>query len=243
MKRRLSTLLICTVLFTACATTAPPANNAPKEKPKNIKEWIGQNRSHHGAAAGAALGFLGGAGLALLQGKKIDDVLADAVVGATIGAIAGYAIGKHQDRIFAGRDLAIRYARYDASQGYVARIEAVSFDPPNPKPGQTAKLSVRYIVLGPIANEELKIRMFRGLKYGDDYIFGVGPDEFAVPKGGGIVGSTVELTLSKKATVGTYSGEALLEDTKGRFPQVIGNGSLYVVENAHTRGGAATAAR
>lgn len=241
--KRLSTLLICTVLFAACATTAPPPNNAPKEKPKNVKEWIAQNRSHRGAVTGAAIGFFAGALLAAAQGKKADDILADAVIGATVGAIAGYAVGKHQDRIFAGRDLAIRYARYDASQGYVARIEAVSFDPPNPKPGQSAKLTVRYIVISPNANELLKIRMFRGLKYGDDYVFGVGPNEFDVPKGGGIVDSTVELTLSKKATVGTYSGEALLEDTKGRFPQVISNGALYVVASAQTHGGAATAAR
>jgi len=241
--KRVASILICTILFAACATTAPPANSAPKEKPRNVKEWIAQNRSHRGAVAGATIGFLVGGLRAAAMGKKADDILADAVIGATVGALAGYAIGKNQDRIFAGRDLAVRYARYEPSQGYIARIEAVSFDPPNPKAGERARLSVRYIVLGPDPNEPLKIRIFRGLKYGDDYIFGVGPNEFVVPKGGGIVDSSVELTLSKKATVGTYNGEALLEDTKGRFPQVIGTGALYIVASAQTRGGAAAAAR
>lgn len=242
MKRRLASILICSVLFTACATTAPPANSA-KEKPKNVKEWIAQNRSHRGAATGAMVGFLIGAAGAAVQGKKAEDILTDAVIGAAVGAMAGYALGKHQDHVFAGRDLAIRYARYEPAQGYVARIEAVSFDPANPKPGQSAKLSVRYIVLGPDPNEALKIRMFRGLKHEDDYVFGVGPNEFTVPKGGGIVESTVELTLSKKATAGTYSGEALLEDPKGRFAQVVGTAALYVVASAQTRGRTATAAR
>jgi hypothetical protein len=89
----------------------------------------------------------------------------------------------------------------------------------------------------------LTIRLFRGLKYGDDYIFGAGPNEFVVPKGGGIVDSTVELTLPKKATEGTYSIEALLEDSKGRFPQAVGTGALYIVARAQQRSGVATAAR
>jgi hypothetical protein len=179
----------------------------------------------------------------VLTGKQGDEVLARAVAGATIGATIGFAVGKYQDHIFAGRDLAIRTVGYDDSQGYMARVENVAFDPPNAKPGQRAKLYVRYIVLGPDPNEELTIRVFRGLKYGDDYIFGAGPNEFVVPKGGGIVDSTVELTLPKKAPEGTYSIEALLEDAKGRFPQVIGTGALYIVARAQPRSGEATAAR
>jgi hypothetical protein len=242
MRQRIASILVCTVLFTACATTT--ATNAPKAKPKNVKEWLAQqSRANRGAIAGAIIGGLLGAATAAVSGKGGDEIVEHALIGAAAGALAGFAVGKHQDQIYAGRDLAIKYAGYDSSQGYVARVEKVAFDPPNPKPGKNAKLYVRYLVLGPDPNEALKIRIFRGLKYGDDYVFGAGPNEFVVPKGGGIVDSMVELTLPKKAPVGTYSIEALLEDTKGRFPQVIGTGALYIIAHAPQRSGAATAAR
>jgi hypothetical protein len=243
MKQRIASVLICTILFTACATT-PAANTTSTQKPTNVKEWLAkQSRPKSGAIIGGFVGGLLGATTAVLAGKKGDDVIAQAVAFAVVGAAAGFAVGKHQDHIFAGRDLAIRTAGYESSQGYMARVENVSFDPPNAKPGQHAKLCVRYIVLGPDPNEALTIRLFRGLKYGDDYIFGAGPNEFVVPKGGGIVDSTVELTLPKKAPEGTYSIEALLEDAKGRFAQVVGTSALYIVARAQQRSGVATAAR
>jgi hypothetical protein len=244
MRERIASFLICSVLFTACATTTPPANNAPGEKPANVKEWLAkQSRPKSSAIIGGIIGGLLGAASGVLTGKDSDEVLARAVAGAAIGATIGFAVGKYQDHIFAGRDLAIRTVGYDDSQGYMARVENVAFDPPNAKPGQQAKLCVRYIVIGPDPNEELTVRVFRGLKYGDDYIFGAGPNEFVVPKGGGIVDSTVELTLPKKAPEGTYSIEALLEDAKGRFPQVVGTGALYIVARAQQRSGVAMAAR
>jgi hypothetical protein len=243
MRQRIASALICTILFTACATT-PVTKTSSTEKPKNVKEWLAkQSRPKSNAIIGGIIGGVLGAATGVLAGKQGDEVIARAVAGAAIGATIGFGVGKHQDRIFAGRDLAVRAAGYDGSQGYMARVENVAFDPPNAKPGQHAKLYVRYLVLGPDANEDLTIRLFRGLKYGDDYIFGAGPNEFVVPKGGGIVDSTVELTLPKKAPEGTYSIEALLEDSKGRFPQAVGTGALYIVARAQQRSGVATAAR
>ena len=69
----------------------------------------------------------------------------------------------------------------------------------------------------------------RGLKYGDDYILGVGPNDFVVPRGGGIVESSMPVTLPGKAPAGPYGVEALLEDPLGRFTETLGAGSLYVV--------------
>jgi len=241
MKQRIASVLICTLLFTACAT-APATKTG--EKPKNVKEWLAtQSRPKRNAIIGGVIGGLAGGLSGVLTGKQPDEVLARMIAGASVGAAIGLAVGAHQDRMFAGRDLAVRTAGYDGSQGYVARVETVAFDPPNAKPGQRAKLCVRYLVLGPDPNEALTIRLFRGLKYGDDYIFGAGPNEFIVQKGGGIVDSTVELTLPKKAPEGTYSIEALLEDSKGRFPQAVGTGALYIVARAQQRSGVATAAR
>jgi len=243
MRNRIASLLICSLLFGACATAPAPNATAPA-KPANIKEWMAQQsrakkRAIVGALIGGAIGALG-AGIA---GMDHEQIVKHAVAGAVAGAITGFAIGKRQDQIFAGRDLAVRQAHYDSSQGYVARVEQVRFEPPNPKPGQTASLYVRYLVLGPDPNENIKVRMFRGLKYGEDYVFGAGPNEFVVPKGGGVVESTVELTLSKKAPAGTYNAEALIDDEQGRFAPHLGTTDLYIVARAAQRGGVVMAAR
>ena len=187
-------------------------NGTAAAEPKNIKEWVvAQPRATKRAIVGALFGAALGAARAQLIGS---DPVEGALAGGLIGAVAGYAIGKHQDRVFAARDEAVRTAQYDRSQGYVARIEEVAFDPPRSKPGQTVTLYVRYLVVGPDPNETIKVTMFRGLKSGGKYIAGAGPNEFAIPKGGGIVESRVPITLSKKVSKGTYGVEALIEDRR-----------------------------
>jgi len=240
MKQGIALLLIVTLLTTACATTAPPKN--AQAKPTNIKEWLStQSRPRGNAIVGAVAGAFLGAVTARLTGE---DVLKGAAAGALLGAVVGFTVGKRQDQIYAGRDLAVREAKYDVTQGYVARIEEVGFNPAKPKPGQMAKLYVRYTIIGPDPNEELAVKMFRGLKYGDDYIMGAGPNEFTVPRGGAIVESTMDVTLPEKTPQGTYSVEALIEDPKGRFPMTIGTGAVYVVASAgQASGKVAVAAR
>ncbi|PYQ27622.1 MAG: hypothetical protein DMF56_19360 [Acidobacteria bacterium] len=225
------------MLLSACVTTAPSSKANTPPRPNNIKEWMAlQSRAKKKALIGALIGAVAGGLSAGIAGGNTDDILKNALAGAVVGAIAGFAIGKREDTIFAGRDLAIRQAGYDRSQGYIARVEAVTFDPPQPKPGETATLYVRYLVLGPDPNETIKVKMFRGLKYGDDYVFGAGPNEFKVPQGGGVVESKLDLVLPKKAPEGTYAAEALLEDSQGRFPQTLGKGVLYILARAGSRG-------
>jgi len=225
MKQSIASLLIFSLLLTACATTTPPKN--AQTKPANVKEWLAtQSRAKSHAIVGAFAGAVLGAVSARLSGG---DPWQGAAAGAIIGAAAGFNIGKRQDRIYAQRDLAVRQVQYERAQGYVASIEEVAFDPAKPKPGQKATLYVRYMIIGPDPNEEISVKMFRGLKYGEDYIMGAGPNEFVVPRGGGIVESTMEVTLPEKAPQGTYSIEALIEDPKGRFPMVISTGAVYVV--------------
>ena len=241
MKQSIASLLIVALLFTACATTTPPNSAQTKPKPTNIKEWL-DSRPKQQAFAGAIAGAFAGALSAKLAGK---DPWTGAAAGAAVGAMAGYLVGKRQDRIYAERDLAVRQAQYEIAQGYVAKIEEVTFNPSRPKPGESATLYVRYMIIGPDRNEKITVKMFRGLKYGEDYIMGMGPDEFVVPRGGGIVESTMDVTLPKKAPQGTYSVEALIEDPKGRFPTTIGTGAVYIVASLDhaPRGRAAGASR
>lgn len=228
MRHVTASLLIGVFLVSGCATTTPGVT--PASKPGNIKEWMAnQSRAKKKAVLGALAGAAFGAATAALMGMDSREVLERAVAGGVAGAIAGFIIGKRQDRIFAERDAAIREAGYDVGQGYVARIVHVSFNPPQPKPGQTVTLYVRYLVVGPNPNETIKVTMFRGLKYGDDYVYGIEPNEFVVPNGGAIVESTAVVTLPKKAPEGTYSVEALIENPEGRFEQVVGRGELYIV--------------
>ena len=235
MKRRIASLLIATMFASGCAT-APPQKST--KKAANIKEWVMEhNRAQRNALVLGLVGAVLSGGVTAATGGSREDILRNTMAGGIAGAVAGFAFGKHQDRIFAGRDIAVRQANYDQTQGYVARIDEVSFTPANPKPGAKATLYVRYLVLGPNPNEAIHVRLFRGIKYGDDYIFGAGPNDFVIPRGGGVIESSVELTLPKKAPQGTYGIEAYVEEEKGRFPQVIGTNALYIVAHVQQRGG------
>lgn len=225
--KEIAGFLALSLLLGSCASTISPAKNGSQTHPRNVKEWMnGQSRAKKGAIVGSLLGAVTGAVIAIERGKNPWE---GAAAGAVGGAIVGFAIGRSQDKIYANRDDAIRTVGYNPAQGYLARVEEIKFIPSQPRPGQTASLYVRYLVVGPNPNEEIKVRMFRGLKYGDDYIVGAGPNEFTVPRGGGIVESTMPITLPAKVPQGTYGLEALLEDPAGRFPQALGTSALYLV--------------
>jgi hypothetical protein len=207
----------------AQAAPVRPAPAAPKAT--NIKQWLESHKrskkaAFFGALIGAGLGALGAAG----HGQN---VVRGAIVGAVAGGIAGFLIGKNQDKIYAGRDRAVELAHYEPSQGYVMRVEEMSLEPANPKPGETATLSVRYLVIGPDPREEITVNCFRGIKYQEDFVFGDGPRSFVVPHGGGIVTTQARITIPDKAPAGTYAVEAMFEDPRGRFQQTSSS-PLYI---------------
>jgi outer membrane lipoprotein SlyB len=196
---------------------------AATRKPKNIKEWLSTNRTRKSSAIGAVAGAILGGLFAKARGQN---VLRGAAAGAALGGVAGYLVGQHRDRVFAGRDEAVRRAQYDPSQGYVIRIESVQFEPKSIGPGGKVTLHVRYLVVGPDPHETIKINSYRGIKYQDSYLTG-DQASLEVPSGGGIVESTAEFTLSKDAPAGTYAAEAILEDAQGRFNKT-GTSPLYI---------------
>lgn len=195
------------------------------EKPQSVKEWINsQPRKKKGAIKGAIRGALAGLAGALVLGK---DPMAGIAAGAATGALVGYLVGRRKDKIYAARDAAVAEVNYDPSQGYVIQIQEVRFDPPQLLPGQTSQLYVRYLVVGPNPKEKIVVQSYTGLKYDDNYVFGSGPDKFTVPRGGGIVETTMDMTIPAEAPPGSYMAEAQFEERDGRFKDQ-GTGPLYV---------------
>jgi hypothetical protein len=208
---------------------SPPSDDraqpAPGPKARSLKEWVQANPNATrnavlGALAGAALGILG----ARAHGGKL---WKGAAIGGLAGGIAGYALGKSQDRLAANRDQAVRLAGYDPAQGYLLRLEAFQAEPATVAPGGTVTLSVRYLVIGPDPREKIAVNYFRGIKYQDSYLNGIGPTSYAVPDGGGLVSATWSMSLPKEAPPGSYAIEELIEDPHGRF-HVTATTPLYI---------------
>ncbi len=198
---------------TVASSATKPEDQAPK--PGGLKDWVkAHQRTKKAAFLGALGGAVAGAAIAARTGRSI---LGGALIGAAAGGLAGFLIGKNQDKIYAGRDEAVRQANYDPSQGYVMRVEQLSFEPANAKPGEKATLSIRYLVIGPDPHEQITVNCFRGIKYQDNYVMGDGPSSFVVPRGGGIVTTTSTITIPKDAPAGTYAVEATFDDPGGRF--------------------------
>lgn len=208
----------------ASSEGVPPAGAVPQ--PAALKAWLAQKRSRKSAFFGALLGAAAGALRARALGEN---VARGALAGGVVGGVVGFLVGRNQDKISASRDEAARMLHYDPSQGYVLKVEEMKLEPPRTEAGQTATLSLRYIVIGPDPLEDLTVNYSRGIKYQDAYISGDGPSSFIVPHGGGVVTTTSRLTIPGQARAGTYGIEALLEDPSGRF-QTSGTNPLYIGE-------------
>jgi hypothetical protein len=227
----MSALLILSLVLSGCASSlsgggGPTAIGTASAAPAHpLKTWLRQqSRARRGAVAGAIAGALLGYQRARILGH---DPAEGAAAGAVAGALAGYLIGRRQDTLHGSRDDAAARLGYDRSQGYVLAVEEARFEPPRIAPGGTARVYVRYLVVGPSNDEDLTIDAFTGVKYGGNYMNAIGPDTFVVPRGGGIVETRSEITIPAKAPPGTYSIEALFEDRAGRF-QSSRESLLYV---------------
>ena len=213
----------------AANASAPAAASDPGQVPpkaSNVKEWLA---SHKRSVKDAAIGVVAGALAGLFAASALHKSKAQgAAIGAVVGGLAGFALGHHRDKLYAGRDQAVQLVGYDPSQLYVMRVEQISVEPANPKPGDSAVLEVQYVVIGPDPHEAIDVNSFRGIKYQDDYIAGDGPQKFTVPNGGGIVTSRLEVTIPRDAPAGTYTVEAMFENPQGRFKQTRSS-PLYIM--------------
>lgn len=230
MRHVVGSFLIFALLLTGCATTstgAGPKNTTTAERGDQhpLKEWMSQqSRAKKKGIVGALVGAVAGAATAAITGR---DPWAGAAVGAVAGGLAGFLVGKRQDKLFGSRDEAVRKLDYDPSQGYVMEVDEISFEPANPEPGDEVVMTVRYLVVGPDPKENLTVESLTGVKYDGEFVMGDGPADFVVERGGGIVESTITLTLPKDAPNGTYALVAVLEDPQGRYGS-DGESALYL---------------
>ncbi len=219
------------------AAEEPPGGTEPivydevdveEEAPKHqsVKSWLSaQPRKKKGAIKGALKGAAIGLGGALLFGKN---PVKGVVAGAAAGALAGYLIGRRKDKIFAARDVAIAEIGYEPSQGYVMRIQEVRFDPPNLQPGETGTMYTKYVVVGPDPKEKIIVQAYTGLRYDESYLTGKGPDKTVVRRGGGIIETSVELTIPEEAPAGSYHVESMFDDPGGKFAESKQRSPVYV---------------
>ncbi len=180
-----------------------------------VKAAAAPKRSKRGAILGAITGGLAGAVSGLLVGGGTREILQRAAIGAATGALIGFVIGKHQDNLYANRDQAVQEAGYVPSDGFMLQVEQVNVEPGVLKPGVETMLHVRYLVISPDPNEKITMKTTCGLRYSDTYLATDGPSPFTLT-GGGIVDTTVPVTVPKNAPAGTYTIETIVEDSQGR---------------------------
>jgi len=226
MRQAAAVVMILTLLLTltACATTGA-AGSGLAENTHPLKSWLQNNKkAKTRAILGAGFGAVLGAAGAHALGR---DPVKGAVLGAAVGGLTGFLSGRWHDKRYGSRDEAIARLDYEPTQGYVLEIDDVRFEPGQLKPGEEAQVFVRYLVVGPKPDEDIRVQVSTGIKYDGEYVWGKEPEELVVKHGGGIIEISTALTIPKKAPAGTYSVEALFEESAGRF-QDSREKALYV---------------
>ena len=216
MKRTNAVLLIVALLSAGCATTGQGTGEVTGiGNAHPLKTWIAEyHRARRLAVVGALFGAATGAAAAAATGHKAWE---GALGGAIVGGAIGFAIGHDQDRVFAGRDVAVQETGYSSAQGYLIHVDQIRFEPEKASPGQTATLFVRYTVIGPDPTEDIVVNCFKGIRYESKYVMGEGPAAFTIRHGGAIVETSATIAIPAQVPAGSYTVETLLDDVHGRF--------------------------
>lgn len=210
MKRLLCTIL-AGILLASCTSTGNPKATRARTK----------------AAAGAVLGGIGGAAVAIVQGKKREDVLAAAAAGAVAGAVIGYSIGRAQDRRLASRDDAVREYGYDARRGYLLDLQEIELSPGTIPPGSTAQIRLVYTVLSPKELESIGVAYSTSLYHGDELVLDLGRQASSVTDGGGRMEVTFPFSVPAEAPGGTYELRTAVSLTEGALSETAAR-SFYI---------------
>lgn len=154
-----------------------------------------------GAGAGAVIG-------AMVSNNK----LVGALVGAAVGAIAGAIVGNYIDQQNATRAEAAKKYSYDAKKEKERlEVESVNVAPQQLTPGSTMDAAVRYTILAPDSNQQVKLTERRTLVCGKE-TFDL-PDREIV-RDQGTYTSTAKVTLPKDLTKGNYTLVTTITDGK-----------------------------
>lgn len=187
IQKRLAILLVCTLFLglMGCATARDS-----------------------GAVAGTAIGA--GVGAAV---SKHNPWLG-AMIGGTLGFIAGSAIGNYIDVQEKSRQESIRDLKYKPSQGHVARIESAGATPVTVKPGETIGLKVDYYVISPDPRAQVRIKETRIIKYNNKPI--MEPLKRVLVKNQGMASSTAKIPIPRDAQPGKYEVITIIDNGSSR---------------------------
>lgn len=110
-------------------------------------------RNNPRTTTGAAVGAAGGA----VAGGLLYKNATGAIVGGLLGGLAGGLIGNVMETRSQDYESTARDYKYTPSRGPVVRIEQVGTEPARLHPGETVELVVRYALLTPNPQQEVKI--------------------------------------------------------------------------------------
>ncbi len=160
-----------------------------------------------GAGIGAAVGALTGG----LVDKKSParGALLGAGVGGMVGGAVGWAVGAYQVKQVKSRQEVAAVTGYTPQQGVVAKVDRVAATPHQLKPGDQLVFQSQYTVLGPVQNEQVRVKETRTILYNDQPITDLPERELLLTQGTNEVQSS--LTLPKDAAEGTYRVRTVVE--------------------------------
>jgi len=209
MRRTIATTLFLVFLISLSAFPAEPGGST--RQPHPMQTWIKKHSVRKGLI-GALGGAVAGVIVAAATGNQ-DDAAKFAAVGAGIGGLVGFKLGRSQDQMIALRDETISRHQY-AGEGFAGGVESVGISADQAKPGQTISVTAGFWAIAPDARKQFKVDRMSGLRYPglDDYAGAqpVNPSPFAITGGGQWV-STFAFTIPPNLPPGTYDVEVVLD--------------------------------
>jgi len=205
--------IVLVMLLSINAVQPLHADDTPPVHP--MKQWLNQHSNSKKKVAWGAIsgGVLG----AIAARSRGEDPLKGALAGAAIGGLAGFLIGRSEDRRIADRAAVMRSVNYDPSQGYRAGVMQVAC-PGSARQGEQVKVRATFFVIGPDQSEKLTVSRFAGIaipgnlppeqKYAG--VKSVPPDPLPVAEAAGMWNSTFTVEIPPQLPPGTYEIEIMV---------------------------------
>ncbi len=160
-------------------------------------ETLKQNKAATGAGAGALAGGLAGA---LIGGgrKRTRNVL----IGAALGAAAGYGIGKYLEHREKTAQQTNQAHNYQPAQGTRLEIVGAQAEPGTVQRGGSVDLKTTYAIMAPNPQEQVQVTETRTILYSGEKLTEFGPRN--VTQTPGTYTTSAPMSVPQNATPGNY---------------------------------------